>query len=90
MPAGGADAVVSRGFLRVRMGVGGAVGAGLDGRRVVGFGGGLEACEGGDVVVAAGPEAGLFGAEGGDWVGFACGYGGLLLLGWEGGDGRRA
>ena len=81
--AGGADAVAVRVvFLRVlMMVVGGAVGAGLDGRRMDGFGLCVEAEERGDVVAAAGPEAGLFGAEGGVWIGFAFGCEGLLLLG---------
>ena len=72
MPAGRADAVALRGLLRVHGTVGGAVGAGADGRRVDGFGPGVEVEERGDVVVAAGPEAGLFGAEGGGRRGFAC------------------
>ena len=64
--AGGADAVTVRVVpLRVLMTVGGAVVAGVDGLRVDGFGLCVEAEERGDVVAAAGPEAGLFGAEGG-------------------------
>ena len=102
MPAGGADAVSGLSGLlpRVLMGmgtvlvllvlVGGAVGAGSDGLRVVGFGPGVVAGERGDVDVAAGPAVWLFGAEHLGWIGFGVGCEeGLLLLGWEGGDGRQ-
>ena len=101
VPAGGADAVGGLSGLlpRVLMGmgtvlvlvlVGGAVGAGSDGLRVVGFGLGVEAGERGDVDVAAGPAVGLFGAEHLGWIGFGVGCEeGLLLLGREGGDGRQ-